>query len=335
MATVIPMGIDVGASDVKAIADHTAEGIVFRSAIAPHAPNGLLLDGRKTGGIRIVSGRKSTEYFYGELGAIHGVGVPTILGQYRLEGPETLALYLAAILELVKVEKAHVKAVVGIPASLANDPLSKERLTKTLNGVHHIESLFAPRNLEVELEVLQVMSQPNGTAFHFLTDWDGNQDPDISAEGQIAVLDIGGETTDVTRMTNVVVDRSDSLRYGMRDVENSVATEILHQHGIVLDAMSKRSAIETRVVYVGGVKTDVSSIVNRHIATASELMIRFFLSTLKTSGDELRYILLTGGGAKAMAGPITRRFPQTRLMNSPAMANAMGFAKKAVRLSRA
>lgn len=333
--TVQLFGIDVGASDVKAVSGHGS--VLFTSAVSPFVAHTSLGETNRRGGIRFITGKRTNEYLYGELGAIHSLGVPTIHGDYRLQGSETLALYLAAIMELYAEPELRAKCVIGVPAMLANDANAIDTLTQTLSGRHRCELLLCDGKYvesDITLEVLQVMSQPNGTALDFLTDEKAQQKQGVSADGQIAVLDIGGETTDVSRLTELVVDRSGSLRFGMRDVERSVAESVKEEHDIELDALAMRRAVVLREVWVSGVRRDVTGIVNAHLAHAAETVIRFFLATLKSNGDELRYILLSGGGARLLGGAITRRFPQTRLVSDPVMSNAKGFYKKGLRLTR-
>jgi len=329
----IPFGIDVGASDVKVVSAPEVAA-TFPSAAVPYKDIGELMGRGTFGRIRILSGRKALDFYVGELATIHGHDVPTIQGQYRVEGNATLALYLAAISEGLTTDhrSVDVGAVVGVPASMAQDAEAKARLVKMLEGTHHIEMPEQQREIDVMLKVLQVMSQPNGTAFGFLTDWFGKQDTSVSGDGQIAVLDIGGETTDVTRMTNVVIDRSGSLKLGMRAVENAIAESVKAQYGIELDWLGRRNAITKREVYVDGERRDISAMVKASVERISETMIRFFLSTLNSDGKELRYILVTGGGARAMYPHIAARFPQARLMQTPEFSNAVGFYKKARRL---
>ena len=57
-------------------------------------------------------------------------------------------------------------------------------------------------------------------------------------------------------------------------------------------------------------------------------------TTLWDDGKGLAAVLLTGGGAEALAPMIQRTFPHTRVMSQPQLANAQGFYRYGLRTFR-
>jgi len=145
----------------------------------------------------------------------------------------------------------------------------------------------------------------------------------------IAVVDIGGRTTDTVVVQNQGVDHraSGSFEYGLLDVKAALASAL--QERFDLEQLSERSlmhAVERGVVRLYGRDYSVKAEV---LAAKQELIERLYAETrrLLGRGVELDCVLFVGGGVMALAEHLTDWFPNQRVAPEPAFANARGMLK--------
>ena len=145
----------------------------------------------------------------------------------------------------------------------------------------------------------------------------------------VAVIDIGGRTTDFVVVADQAVrhDSSGSLRCGLLDLKRHVASAIRAKFD--LEELSERAAddaVRSGSVRLFGKTHDVAELV-RH--ARRELVERLHAETQRQlgRGAELERILFVGGGAVALAEDIRDWFPNQTLAPHPAFANARGMLK--------
>jgi plasmid segregation protein ParM len=145
----------------------------------------------------------------------------------------------------------------------------------------------------------------------------------------VAVIDIGGRTTDFVVVADQAVrhDSSGSLRCGLLDLKRQVASAIRAKFD--LEELSERAtddAVRSGSVRLFGKTHDVAELV-RH--ARRELVQRLHAETQRQlrRGAELERILFVGGGAVALAEDIRDWFPNQAIAPHPAFANARGMLK--------
>ena len=145
----------------------------------------------------------------------------------------------------------------------------------------------------------------------------------------VAVIDIGGRTTDFVVVTDQAVrhDSSGSLRCGLLDLKRQVASAIRAKFD--LEELSERAtddAVRSGSVRLFGKTHDVAEIVRD---ARRELVQRLHAETQRQlgRGAELERILFVGGGAVALAEDIRDWFPNQTIAPHPAFANARGMLK--------
>ena len=145
----------------------------------------------------------------------------------------------------------------------------------------------------------------------------------------VAIVDIGGRTTDyvVVQDQGVVHSSSGSLTRGMLNVQTQVANGIQEQFD--LDSLGEQrlaQAVETHCLRLHGKDHDVSALVG---AAKRELVERLYTETRRQLGlgAELDCILFVGGGSAALAVDIANWFPNQRIADHAAFANARGMLK--------
>jgi len=165
---------------------------------------------------------------------------------------------------------------------------------------------------------------------HVIDDADGRArlDPE-RLRAPIAVVDIGGRTTDVVVVADQAVrhEASGSLRCGMLDVKQQVAEGIRARFD--LETVSERAveqAVASGRLRLFGQDQDVANLV---AAARHQVLERLFAETRRQLGlgAELERVLFVGGGAVALAEAIRDWFPNQALAEHPAFANARGMLK--------
>lgn len=145
----------------------------------------------------------------------------------------------------------------------------------------------------------------------------------------VAVVDIGGRTTDIVVVADQAVrhNGSGSLRCGLLDLQRHVGEGIRGRFD--LDEVSERAvdaAARTGRVRLFGNDHDVSDLVR---SARHQLIERLHVQTQRQLGQgaELERILFVGGGAVALAADIQGWFSNHAIAAHPAFANARGMLK--------
>lgn len=148
-------------------------------------------------------------------------------------------------------------------------------------------------------------------------------------ERPVAVVDIGGRTTDYVVVENqgILHRSSGSLSKGMLDVHSQVSQGIQKQFN--LDSVSEQrvaEAVKRGTVRLHGHEHDVSGIVKE---AKLELVTQLHAETRRQLGlgEELDTIIFVGGGSAALARDIAHWFPNQQIAEQPAFANARGMLK--------
>jgi plasmid segregation protein ParM len=148
-------------------------------------------------------------------------------------------------------------------------------------------------------------------------------------ETPVAVVDIGGRTTDYVVVENqgILHRSSGSLNKGLLDVHSQVSQAIQKQFN--LETVSEQrvaEAVKRGTVRLHGHEHDVSELVKD---ARLELVTQLHAETRRQLGlgAELDTIVFVGGGSAALAGDIADWFPNQQIAEQPAFANARGMLK--------
>lgn len=158
---------------------------------------------------------------------------------------------------------------------------------------------------------------------------DGVKVQDRRLQDPVAVVDIGGRTTDFVVVAGQAVHHasSGSLRCGLLDLHQRVSEAVRQRYDLEsLSDGAAAAAVETGRVRLYGKWRDVSEIVSE---ARQELIGRLHTETQRRlgRGAELERILFVGGGAVVLAEDIAQWFPNQAIAPHPAFANARGMLK--------
>lgn len=165
---------------------------------------------------------------------------------------------------------------------------------------------------------------------HVITEADGGVRLEAERlEVPVAVVDIGGRTTDFVVVADQAVrhNGSGSLRQGLLDLKRQVGEGIRDR--FELEEISERvtdEAVRTGSVRLFGKSHEVADLVRQ---ARHQLIERLHAETQRQlgRGAELERILFVGGGAVALAEDIRDWFPNQAIAAHPAFANARGMLK--------
>ena len=176
----------------------------------------------------------------------------------------------------------------------------------------------------------QVTAQGLAAVIDYFTDDQGNLRDGIDVNAPVAVLDIGGRTTDtVTVYGGGKLDHvsSGTANIGISNVYDHMENELKRKFSVskirlaTLDHVARHRTIRLR-----GVDHDVSGIVNSAVAEIGAQVIR---EAKRRIGDaaEMQSVILVGGGAMLMREVISKEYPHCVVPHAPELANARGMRK--------
>lgn len=259
------------------------------------------------------------------------------------EGPELKALLYAALYQALDggVRIRRVALAIGLPVEVLQDAAqaveTERAMARWLVGRHK----FALDDVNAEFEVVAIrakIAQPVATWM----DWGLNLDGQWArghgtATMPVLVIDQGFNTLDVVAIEGGQI----STRYtsgdtlGMRRAAEMTASNIERRHGVELSLHEAdrlvRLALEGKkaTVSVIGQATDVTAEVRQAINSLSTDVVRFVERNVG-AGRKFK-VLLTGGGALALAPKLLSQWPHAEVVPDAVMANARGLAKLAQR----
>ena len=148
------------------------------------------------------------------------------------------------------------------------------------------------------------------------------------ANAPIAVVDIGGRTTDtvVVREQGVLHGATGSFDLGLLDAQRTLADALDARFDLRSDRRLLRAAFQHQTLRLYGRDHDVSGEVH---AACQDLVQQLYGEVRRQlgSGADLDCVLFVGGGALALRDYIDDWYPNQVIADQPAFANARGMLK--------
>ncbi len=267
--------------------------------------------------------------------SVYSVG-DVIAESTRFDGYAVSGLNRAIVqhaLQCADLEGADISAVSGLPVSAFYRNTGSRRQGAIDAKRESLLMQVLPKNGAMSAEIVEHRVIPEALAAwydHVIGESNGNAALDQRLVNvPIAVIDIGGRTTDivVVRDQGVVHGSSGSCRLGILDAVATFADTLEEQFDLPsLDARVASQAFRCGSVQLFGRKYDVSSIVLDAIHELVEGLHARVRGQLGNAA-ELDRVLLVGGGAVVLAEQIGDWFPNQVLAPEPAFANARGMLK--------
>lgn len=209
--------------------------------------------------------------------------------------------------------------------SEANQELISKKISNLATGVTPLDG-----NAPVKLELQQVTAQGLAAYIDYMTADDGNLREGVDPSADVAIVDIGGRTTDtVTIYGGGKLDhvKSGTGNIGISNVYDHIENEIKRRFNVAsirlatLEQVARHKTIRLR-----GTPHDVTDIV---AAATAEVFQQILREVKRRIGDaaEMSAVLLVGGGAALMHDLLKSEYPHCLVPPEPEFANARGMLK--------
>ncbi len=298
------------------------------------------LDSQKRGEVPFQVSFEGMDYLVGPNVAAYTRPIENIDESRFIDGAELRAMFYALVVQL-GLTGQRVAVAIGLPVTMLADKAKAEAtekaLAKWLLGPHR----FTFGGQESAFEVAKIraqVAQPLGAWM----DWALNEEGQWirGAAGRTApvlVIDQGFNTLDLFAVEN----GKPSDRYtagddlGMARAAEMIRQRVKQGHGVALSLHEADARLQQRVngekpvIYVHGEAVSITAEIDQALNSLAADVLNFIRERIKVDAKRFR-IILTGGGALAMAGRLQRQYPHAEMAANPALANARGLAKLAV-----
>ncbi len=272
---------------------------------------------------------KDIPYFYGEEAILQARVTTGRQDRDRIGSDEELLL---ALIALARLNVTRVNIVTGLPIAWLKD---KDKLIHAWTGAHQLT--LGRRSMTIVIESVAVIPQPLGGYYSWALDNTGQPaQPKEVLNGTLALLDIGWNTTDLTGLKSIrpVQQWCGGEQVGMRRVVEIVDAHLRAKHGIARRPHDLDAALrDGHQVTIYGQAIDMSDMARqaRHGVAGD---IHAAATRLWSNADMFDRVLIFGGGAAGLSNELRQAFPRNGvLLPQPELANAIGFARLAMRQS--
>lgn len=231
----------------------------------------------------------------------------------------------------------NVKLVTGLPlqdyyiGSARNTAFIGRKMANLLEGVvvNRNEAVNCPK-----IVAHQVISEGIAAFYDLLMDREGNVIGTVAdqvAEGAVAILDIGGKTTDTAVIVNGGKD-IDARRSGtapLGGLSLNVAVEPRLKAYLKIDSLAPRQiedAVTKGSLRAFGKEHDVAAIVLEEKQMLADQIISESKRKMRDGGD-LEAVYFVGGGSLLLKDQLQGLFPHAVFVDDPQFSNARGMLK--------
>jgi hypothetical protein len=259
------------------------------------------------------------------------------------DSPELRATFYAGAYQLLNGGVHHLALAMALPVTVLEDKVEATRLERAIRSWLVGEHGFSVDGVETVLTVTHLRTkipQPVATWFDWGLDATGQWVKGKAAQrAPTLIIDEGFNTLDVLVIENgQISDRlSGGDTLGMSRAAEELMELIKHRYaGLTIELQRANDLIKQAVngqkveIYVHGELTDVTRLAKGCLQSLEADVDNYLLRSMGKLKDAYK-VLLTGGGALAMAPRLLRRFPAATVMYEPVLANARGLAKLAIR----
>lgn len=259
------------------------------------------------------------------------------------DGPELRALLYATLYDLLKAGQHTVNIMIGLPVEVMKDRTAALSTLRSLRRWLVCTHDFTVNGDPISLTVEQVAAaeQPAGAWYAWGVDNAGRwARRGASPMSQVAVCDPGFNTLDLWTISGGMVTgaETDGDTVGMRRAAEILIQRIRAEHNVKLSLHEADALVTARkpVLHIAAGDIPIRDLVDQALdATAAN--IHSFISSLWEQANQLRHVLLVGGGAEIprIRKALLEDMPLAVVLPNPVTANAVGLARLAQRQFKA
>lgn len=319
------LGIDDGHSNIKLV---TPEG---RCILLPsRAVSGALA-------MVSISGQEARSFEYETRDGSYTVGEiprtdPTNFNGYPTSGMN--AALVAHALRVAGFGGKNVSVCTGLPLKTyyRNGRINEKLILEKQQNLLKNDVKAKDQSRLATITHHEVISEGIGAWIDFIMTKTADGQFEINNEmvsKRIAIVDLGGRTTDIAVIQNWDVDtrRSGTIEEGMLKVNDILRDRVLDEYSAELDDEQVDRALNEGKIQLFGQDMDASTMVKD---SKSEVIgsIRNEVMKRLGNGADLYRVLFVGGGSLAFGEQIKAWFPHNHVMvDNPVFANARGMQK--------
>lgn len=258
------------------------------------------------------------------------------------DSPELRATLYAALYQIVNGGPHRLAVAMALPVEVVQDKTEAEQVEKGVKSWLLGRHVFTVNGVETALDIVTVrckIAQPVASWFEWGLDTAGQWvRGEAALRAPTVIIDEGFNTLDVLVVEGgKISDRftsGDTL--GMRRAAERLAETLVEKYGVKVELHAANELIQQVVnhqaayTYVQGEAVEVTTQARQALHSLEADVTEFVGKAIGEVAPSAR-LLLTGGGALALAGRLTRLYPKAEVMYEPVLANARGLAKMAQR----
>jgi plasmid segregation protein ParM len=294
------LGIDVGFGFTKV--SNGRQSYIFQSIIGDPVDIQFRTNfgaNEFTENLHVTIDKKS--YFVGSYASRQSAVREFTLDQERLVSDFVRILAITAA-GIYAEEGITMNVISGLPvAYLGHD---NEAFAKTLQGEHSV-SYHMPdgtsTSKRLTINTVQLMPQPLGSVFNILMDENGRVVNRDLANQKVGVVDIGFKTTDFTVFDRMkYIERSSSTTdLGISKSFLAIAEKLKKESGVQVELYRLFEAVDSGHIKIKGKEYNIANLRDRVFEYAAREIVSS-MDRLFADEWDMDYLILTGGGAKAL-----------------------------------
>jgi hypothetical protein len=326
-----PVSLDVGNALCKGVRAN-ATPIVFPNLVATDRNNILRDFTGFTSKEPLIVEIEGERWAVGESAADLSRTPRAQVGYARYNSPDFKALVAGLLGEMYPNKSGTIALTFSLPVDGFGQAAQQIR---RLAGTWEVTVKGRRLTFELPADLMLPVPEAFGSVCYFMLSEDGTRIVDVElAESRIAVIDIGGYTTDVLTFRDLSLTPTyGSVERGVLQVKEDINKEIKHRfnrHDLDprdVDKIMKPDKIGKYYYRHAGVLEDVTGIVEEAVWELTTGVLNVWTNQLR-SGVDYDVVIITGGGA-----PVIRPFLESRIEHGNIMrvddrqahlANALG-----------
>ncbi len=258
------------------------------------------------------------------------------------DSPELRATLYAALYQIVNGGPHRLAVAMALPVEVVQDKTEADQVERGVKSWLLGQHDFSVNGVETVLDIVNVrckIAQPVASWFEWGLDTTGQWvKGEAALRAPTVIIDEGFNTLDVLVVEGgKISDRFTSGEtLGMRRAAERLAETLAEKYAIKLELHAANDLIQQVVnhqaahTYVQGEAVEVTPQARQALRSLEADVAEFVSQAIGEVAASAR-LLLTGGGALALAGRLTRLYPKAEVMHEPVLANARGLAKMAQR----
>lgn len=280
------------------------------------------------GSTKRVIGLHGRRYAIGESVYYDGQTPVTVAHRSRINMDYYRVLFASALTEVVH-QSQTVRAVVSLPPAAYWD---KDRQKATLSGAYDVQRMAfrtgpTQYHYEVPAQLMRVIPEGLGTICAMALDENGYERADFYlAQASVGIVDVGTYTTDLIQLDRLRIVRNGcaTITHALHDIHERIQA-YASSVNVDIERYKLDEVLHRGYFLSSGRRVEIGHEVGawaRELATAISALIR----TTWNGGDNVEYIIVTGGGAPLVQTLLAMEFPHVRLMDAvePFFANCEG-----------